>query len=49
VVIPKSVTPDRIRENWATLDFTLTAEELVAIDLLDTGVRQGGDPAVVGS
>ncbi|GAA1671889.1 aldo/keto reductase [Glycomyces endophyticus] len=49
VVIPKSVTPDRIRENWAALDFALTDEELTAIDALDTGVRQGGDPAVVGN
>ncbi|GAA2277319.1 aldo/keto reductase [Glycomyces scopariae] len=49
VVIPKSVTPDRIRENWATLDFSLTDAELDAIDALDTGVRQGGDPAVVGN
>ncbi|MQM24781.1 aldo/keto reductase [Glycomyces albidus] len=49
VVIPKSETPSRIRENWETLDFTLTDEELAAIDALDTGERQGGDPAVVGN
>ncbi|RRS01684.1 aldo/keto reductase [Glycomyces terrestris] len=48
VVIPKSVTPERIRENWETLDFALTEDELAAIDALDTGERQGGDPAVVG-
>lgn len=49
VVIPKSETPSRIRENWETLDFTLTDDELAAIDALDTGKRQGGDPEVVGN
>jgi diketogulonate reductase-like aldo/keto reductase len=44
VVIPKSVTPERIRENWEVLDFALTEDDLKAIDALDTGVRQGGDP-----
>ncbi len=47
VVIPKSVTPERIRENWAVLDFALTEVDLKAIDVLDTGVRQGGDPLQV--
>lgn len=47
VVIPKSVTPARIRENWEVLDFALTGAELASIDALDTGRRQGGDPATV--
>jgi 2,5-diketo-D-gluconate reductase A len=47
VVIPKSVTPARIRENWEVLDFALTDAEMEAIDTLDTGRRQGGDPADV--
>jgi 2,5-diketo-D-gluconate reductase A len=49
VVIPKSVTPERIRENWEVLDFELPQDALKAIDALDTGERQGGDPQTVGS
>lgn len=42
--IPKSVRPERIRENFDVFDFTLTQEEIDQISALDTGVRAGSDP-----
>lgn len=44
VVIPKSVTPSRIRENIAVTDFELSLEDMDAIASLDRGQRLGPDP-----
>jgi diketogulonate reductase-like aldo/keto reductase len=44
VTIPKSVTPQRIKENADIFDFELTAEEMAAIDALNLNKRIGPDP-----
>jgi diketogulonate reductase-like aldo/keto reductase len=44
IVIPKSVTPARIRQNLDVFDFTLTAEEVTAIAGLDRDLRTGPHP-----
>lgn len=45
VVIPKSVTPSRIAENFAALQHTLSDEQVSLLSTLNTDNRQGNDPA----
>ena len=46
-VIPKSTNPQRIVANLDVFDFDLTADQLAAIDALDTGQRGGPEPEVI--
>jgi len=45
IVIPKTVDPQRMRENLAAADITLSRDELDLITTLDSDARLGADPA----
>ncbi|MCS5348358.1 aldo/keto reductase [Staphylococcus aureus] len=44
IIIPKSQTPKRIRENIDLFDFNLELTEVAEIDALNKNARQGKDP-----
>jgi 2,5-diketo-D-gluconate reductase A len=44
IVFPKSVTPDRIRENIDIFDFELPGQDVEAISALNRNERTGADP-----
>lgn len=45
LVVAKSVTPSRIRENLSAADLVLEESDLDTLDALEAGVRIGRDPA----
>ena len=47
IVIPKSISRERMTENFDVFDFELSADEFAAITAIDENRRVGGDPAEI--
>ena len=48
IVIPKSVTPERIKENGEVADFELSASDIELVNALNRNERTGTDPDTLG-
>jgi 2,5-diketo-D-gluconate reductase A len=49
IVFPKTVNPDRMRENLDIFDFELAEDDVASIEALDQGYRTGPNPDTFGS
>lgn len=47
IVIPKTVTPSRMKENFDVFDFELTFQEMTQIKKLNRNERRGSEPSVM--
>src|SRR5699024_12510207 len=44
IIIPKSITPNRIEENFQLFDFNLEDEDMKLINSIDKNERRGREP-----
>jgi 2,5-diketo-D-gluconate reductase A len=48
IVFPKTINPDRMRENINVFDFELAADDVASIESMNTNYRTGPDPDTFG-